>query len=782
MKFNCQIFLSFILFSTLWFQGIYAQVAPAAEDYVKISDNGSWCWFSDPRAIYSNGQYYGGYVDSTGNIWSFSYDSAGQTVKTFLQYEKLDKDDHANPSIAQLKDGRLITFFSGHGGMGKTPLYYRITKNKNDISVWGELQQVGTKDKKLFNTCYSNPAILPAEKYRTYLFYRGADFRFKMVYSDDLNVWSEEKTMVKSVRTDYAVRPYVKVSNNGKDKIFIAFTDGHPRNEYLNSIHFVCYHNGQFETASGKKIGTIEELPFTPEQADLVYDASKNGQRSWIWDVAYDSQDRPVLVYARFFSELRHEYWYARWDGMQWINKKITDAGRWFPYKEIPREKAEGEPHYSGGVYLDHSNPDVVYLSRPVDNVFEIQKWETSDMGKTWKTTDVTSGSAHDNVRPFVPVNDPDSRVMWMYNYHYPSFVDFYTAIRVSDVSEGFSGDLNKKAVREVMQAVAEWQMDDLNEAWKKRTSPHSQTSWVNGALYLGIFDWATLTGNENAFDWLTRIGNRNYWQVGPRMYHADDICVAQTYLKMYEKYKKQPMLTPTVARAEWVMSNLKMEDMKTQERWNWCDALFMAPATYAGLYAATGEEKYLKFMDREFKATYDFLYDKEEKLFFRDASYFDKREANGRKVFWGRGNGWVMGGLVNILKTLPKGNPYRPFYENLFKEMAGKVVQLQGKDGFWHASLLDPASYPAPETSSSGFMVYALAYGINEDLLSKKTYLPVVQEGWKALVSSVNTEGKLGWVQPIGQDPKKVTKDMTELYGVGAFLMAGTEIDRMAK
>ncbi len=754
--------------------------APFAEDYVKITNNGSWCWFSDPRAVYVNGQYYGGYVDSTGNIWSFSYNPADQSVKNFLHYEKLDKDDHANPSIAQLKDGRLITFFSGHGGMGKTPLYYRITKNKDDITSWGELQQVGTKDKKLFNTCYSNPAILSSEKYRTYLFYRGADFRFKMVYSDDLNVWSDEKTMVKSVRTDYAVRPYVKVSNNGKDRIFIAFTDGHPRNEYQNSIHYVCYHNGQFETASGKKICKTEELPFTPDQADMVYDASKNGQRSWIWDVAHDENDRPVLVYARFFSELRHEYWYARWDGSQWINKKITDAGRWFPYKEIPREKAEGEPHYSGGVYLDHNNPNVVYLSRPIKNVFEIQKWETTDMGKTWKTTDITSGSERDNVRPFVPFNDPNSRVMWMYNYHYPSFVDFYTAIRISDVSKGFSGDINRKAVREVMQAVADWQMHDLDVAWRKRTSPHNQVSWVNGALYLGIFDWATLTGNEDAFNWLMRIGNRNYWQVGARMYHADDICIAQTYLKMYEKYNKQQMLIPSVARMDWVMNNLKTENMKTQERWNWCDALFMAPAGYANLYKITGEEKYLKFMDQEFKASYDFLYDKEEKLFFRDASYFDKKEANGKKVFWGRGNGWVMGGLVNILKILPKDNAYRPFYENLFKEMAGKIAGLQGQDGFWHASLLDPASYPAPETSSSGFMVYALAYGVNEGLLNKNTYFPVVEKGWKALVSSVDTEGKLGWVQPIGQDPKKVTKDMTELYGVGAFLLAGTEIDRM--
>ena len=101
---------------------------------------------------------------------------------------------------------------------------------------------------------------------------------------------------------------------------------------------------------------------------------------------------------------------------------------------------------------------------------------------------------------------------------------------------------------------------------------------------------------------------------------------------------------------------------------------------------------------------------------------------------------------------------------------------------GFWHASLLDPASYPSPETSCTTFIVYSIAYGINEGLLDKEIYLPVMIKGWNALVSAVEPNGKLGYVQQIGADPKKVTRDMTEVYGVGAFLMAGNEIYKMAR
>lgn len=771
---------------------LQAQNKLTAEDYVKLTKDGAWCWFSDPRAIYIDGKYYGGYIDSEGLVWAFAYHPATQQTQTTLLFEKFKKDDHANPSIAQLPDGKLVLFFSGHGGMENTPIYYRITTRKNDISEFGPLQSITPGVEGPRGTCYSNLAILSSEKNRMYLFFRGADFKPNMVYSDDLKLWSPGKPLIKDFSVDdkiSMVRPYMKVSTNNKDRIHFAFTDGHPRNDYRNSIYYLRYRNGQYETASGKLIGTDQKLPFSPDQCDKVYDASATLQRAWIWDVAYDKNEYPVIVYARFISELQHTYWYARWDGKQWINAKITDAGQWFPRFYMPKEGPVREPHYSGGVYLDHKNPDIVYLSKPVNDVFEIQRWTTSDMGKSWTTDSITRNSSLDNVRPFVAHNDPDSKPMWMYNYKYEAYIDGYqTALRIGDVFRGYSPAMDKKNVKEVMKAVADWQISDLERSMKNHTTQHKEWSWVNATLYLGIFQWASISGGQQYFDWLSRTGRRNQWQVGQWMYHADDICIGQMYLKMYEKFKNENMLTPTRARAEWVIDHrsestleLNYADTRTLERWSWCDALFMAPPVYAQLAKLTGNNKFLDFMDQEYRATYDYLFDKDENLFYRDWRYFNQKEFNGKKVFWGRGNGWVLGGLANLLEYIPQSNPKRLFYENLFKSMCARIARLQGNDGFWHASLLDPGSYPSPETSASGFMVYALAYGINHGLLDKKEYYPVVEKGWKALVSSVNEEGKLGWVQPVGADPKKVTRDMTELYGIGAFLLAGAEIYQMA-
>lgn len=197
----------------------------------------------------------------------------------------------------------------------------------------------------------------------------------------------------------------------------------------------------------------------------------------------------------------------------------------------------------------------------------------------------------------------------------------------------------------------------------------------------------------------------------------------------------------------------------------------------YAKLFTLTGDRKYLDFMNREYRASYDYLFDKDEQLFYRDQRYFDKREANGQKVFWGRGNGWVLAGLVEILQALPENEDTREFYRDLFVRLSNRIAGLQSADGYWHASLLDPASYPSPETSSTGFITYALAWGVNNGLLERTKFMPVIEKGWKAMVDALEPDGKLGYVQPIGADPRKVTREMTEVYGVGAFLLAGCQM-----
>jgi rhamnogalacturonyl hydrolase YesR len=339
--------------------------------------------------------------------------------------------------------------------------------------------------------------------------------------------------------------------------------------------------------------------------------------------------------------------------------------------------------------------------------------------------------------------------------------------------------------VKNVLKAVADWQL--------KTPLTHEPADWTNAALYAGMVQWAAIAGNNLYYDWLKGICIKTGWTYNPRenpleRYHADDYCIGQTYIELYRKYHDRKMIEPMEAYFDKILSDPAKGDLKFEftdkyapnQRWAWCDALFMGPTVWAKMANVTGNKKYLDFMYNEYKATTDYLYDKDEDLYYRDSNYFTKKEANGEKVFWGRGNGWVFAGLPVIIKELPANYEHKDYFVAIYKKMAAKLLSLQSADGFWHASLLDPASYPNPEMSATAFFVYGMAWGVNNGYLESKTYLPAIVKGWKSMVTSVWPDGKVGFIQPIGADPKSVTREMTEVYGVGGFLMAGTEITRL--
>jgi rhamnogalacturonyl hydrolase YesR len=133
-------------------------------------------------------------------------------------------------------------------------------------------------------------------------------------------------------------------------------------------------------------------------------------------------------------------------------------------------------------------------------------------------------------------------------------------------------------------------------------------------------------------------------------------------------------------------------------------------------------------------------------------------------------------------MEYLPEDHKEKAFYEQTFIEMATKIAHLQGNDGLWRSSLLDFEDFPAPETSATGFFCYGIAWGINNGYLEKEKYLPVVKKAWAGLNRYMNDEGKLGYVQLIGHDPRNVTEDDTMEYGTGAYLLAGSEILKLIK
>ncbi|MDR1861028.1 MAG: glycoside hydrolase family 88 protein [Bacteroidales bacterium] len=335
----------------------------------------------------------------------------------------------------------------------------------------------------------------------------------------------------------------------------------------------------------------------------------------------------------------------------------------------------------------------------------------------------------------------------------------------------------NRKYIKETMIKAVNWQLANPK---------HDPRDWTNGAFYAGVYAAWETTRSSKIYDAMLKTGSAVQWRPGSRWYHADDYTICQMYIDLYRRKKNKAMLQPTLDSLQKFINTpfSQSPDGRQGIRWWWCDALFMMPPVMVKAGITTGNNELLQQSDKYFHECYDRLFDRKEHLFARDYGYVirqsanDRWEANGKKIFWSRGNGWVMGGLVRVIKELPKDYPELPFYTELFTEMAARIVSLQQEDGLWRASLLDPQSYPGGEVSGSGFFTYALAWGINNGLLEADVYLPAVKKAWTALNGCLNAEGRIGWVQPIGADPRRnFSADSWEVYGTGAFLLAASEV-----
>ncbi len=323
-------------------------------------------------------------------------------------------------------------------------------------------------------------------------------------------------------------------------------------------------------------------------------------------------------------------------------------------------------------------------------------------------------------------------------------------------------------------------------------------SDWVAGAFYIGLARLSHVSESPRFLEAEKRIADKNAWEFktnsGARnIAMADNETIGQMYIDLAVTEKDLSKLDP--AKKQWDAILAGFDNPANVANWNgnlardgkpmpwwWCDALFMAPAGLTRLSAVTGDRKYLDAMDKQWWSTYDRLWDKEEHLFFRDSGFLNQKSPNGKKVFWSRGNGWVIAGTANVLTYMPQDYPTRSKYEQLLREMADKLATLQQPDGLWRMSLVDPESAPNPETSGTGFFCYAMAWGVNNHLLDRAKFEPVIDKAWAAMNQHILPSGLIGAVQPIGAQPSGSNTNLntTQPYAVGAYLLSGCEIIKM--
>lgn len=327
--------------------------------------------------------------------------------------------------------------------------------------------------------------------------------------------------------------------------------------------------------------------------------------------------------------------------------------------------------------------------------------------------------------------------------------------------------------VTTAMRRVFDWQVAHPRSSQYPLEDRHGNRGWVQGAFLTGVMEAYRATSDQAYLDYAAATAAANDWKLGSRPRHADDHIVGQTYIELHELSPTEGQLDSTRS----VLDSLLAHPVAGRELWSWCDALYMSPPTFAKLARITGEKRYLVAMDRMYWDACEAFYDPAEKLFYRDKRFVNPK--SGPKVFWSRGNGWVLAGLARLLDVIPADFPSRPRYVELFRAMAARLTALQPADGLWRANLLQPEGRHG-EVSGSAFFCYALAWGINQGILPADEYRPAVERTWNALLPCIDSDGRLGWVQPIGFAPDAYDATTSQEYGAGAFLAAGSQVMKL--
>ncbi len=333
------------------------------------------------------------------------------------------------------------------------------------------------------------------------------------------------------------------------------------------------------------------------------------------------------------------------------------------------------------------------------------------------------------------------------------------------------------------------------NGYWQSENPAEDRYSWDYAAYHTGNMEAFFLTGDSTYYNYSLAWAEHNEWK-GAKNENPDEWLYSygetdeyvlfgdnQTCFQIYADLYNIAPDEQKIARAKEVME-YEMNTPQNDYLW-WADGLYMVMPVMVKMYNITENPLYLEKMHQYWLYADSLMYDPEAALYYRDARYVypEHKSVNEKKDFWARGDGWVLAALSKVLKDTPKDDAYYQEYLDRYLAMAASIAACQQPEGYWTRSLLDAEHAPGPETSGTAFFTFGLLWGMNNGLLEKSVYEPVVRNAWNYLTTvALQPNGRIGYVQPIGDRAipgQVVDADSTANFGVGAFLLAACEMVR---
>jgi len=273
------------------------------------------------------------------------------------------------------------------------------------------------------------PFLLSEEKNKLFLFKQTNNSTVTLTTSNDKGkTWSNSKSIFSNKKKGSKNEFIVKYFSDGKNKIHLVFSDS-SNPVKPNNIYYAYYSNGAFYRVDGKKICTINQLPFDITKATCLYEAKKGKQAAFPADIVVDPKGTPAVAYVKNNESNQASYHYNWYDGKKWKDNLVGMVG-----SKMERTSPINGINFSGGITLSPSSEYTLYVSQKTGSAFEIEKRELNTAGNTWKTTVITSNSQSSNILPYTIKSVPGSEgtiLLWIMKSNYPEGNSFKSAIKL---------------------------------------------------------------------------------------------------------------------------------------------------------------------------------------------------------------------------------------------------------------------------------------------------------------------------------------------------------------
>ncbi len=355
--------------------------------------------------------------------------------------------------------------------------------------------------------------------------------------------------------------------------------------------------------------------------------------------------------------------------------------------------------------------------------------------------------------------------------------------------------------------APAYWRVD-MPETWVRpflQNENFGKWNYQIGVTLYGLLQTARLLGRPDVIDYVEKHVNECVKMYEYSLYDRDQYGTQSVNLQLVEMsclddcgsfgaatletYKERPspeMRTVLDVIADYILNHqVRTPDgafyrVKTM----WIDDLYMSTPFLAKYFQLTGERKYIDDAARQFLLFKKYLFLPDYKIMSHIYD-FDHNMATG--IPWGRGNGWCLFSLSEVLEILPLDHPDRAALLAFFNELCEGYLALQGERGLWHQVLNDPEAYE--ETSCTAMFAYAFARGIRFGWLQEpERYVQAVRKAWTGLTQiSVDRLGNVYGVcrgSNYAFTPDYYKYELlwrtNDTHGIGIVMLAGGEVVKL--